>query len=206
MVREDTVEGTIAAMDLAGVDRALAYTHHAAVFDSTDGNAMLMEFIQDQPRLVPQFVANPCHDNLDAFIKDVDRNGVRSVRMVPNFCNFPFRDWIVSPWLNWMEAEKIPLWVPAAEVDPVDVYDTLMKHPGLAMVLCEIHYSHASWVLPLLRSLPNLSTEISRFYIGSGMERLMDAVGSQRILYGSRLPDAPMAPNLYVLHRCDLSQ
>ena len=34
-----------------------------------------------------------------------------------------------------------------------------------------------------------------------------DAVsGHERILYGSRFPDAPIAPQLYELHRCGLTQ
>ena len=39
-VKIDNLEGTIKAMAHSGVDRALAYSPHAATFDSKDGNTL----------------------------------------------------------------------------------------------------------------------------------------------------------------------
>ena len=39
-VAVDTAEGTLRAMDRAGIDRALVYSPHAAAYDSRDGNAL----------------------------------------------------------------------------------------------------------------------------------------------------------------------
>ena len=38
------------------------------------------------------------------------------------------------------------------------------------------------------------------------MNTLIDAVGHERVLFGSRFPDSPMAPMLYSLHRSGLSE
>ena len=59
--------------------------------------------------------------------------------------------------------------------------------------------------MPVLKSLPNLSIEISRFLIPDGVNMLIDAVGHERVLFGSRFPDSPMAPMLYSLHRSGLT-
>ena len=59
--------------------------------------------------------------------------------------------------------------------------------------------------MPLIRSLPNISVEISRWVIIDGIQRLINAVGDQRILFGSRFPDSPMSPQIYNLHHNDLS-
>ena len=204
-VREATVEGTLRAMDRAGVDRALAYSPYAASFDSREGNEMLLEMIQGQPSLVPQYVCNASFDDLGSFAADVKEHGVRSIRMFPMLHQYPFREWVVNPWLDWLSAEQIPLWMPAEQVDPSMLHDALKDHPNISVVLSEVHYRQVSWALPLLRSLPNVFIEISRFFIADVIARLIDAVGDQRILYGSRFPDSPMASHLYNLHRCDLS-
>jgi predicted TIM-barrel fold metal-dependent hydrolase len=213
----DTVEGTLEVMDRSGVDRALVYAPHAATFDSRDGNAMLMEQIGGESRLVPQFVCSPAFHRLNAFAEEVREAGVRSVRMLPGLHNYPFRDWVIGPWLEWLADTRIPLWLPTDwqtglkgvgpfSIDPRDVYDTLKANPGVTAVLCEVRYDDASWALPLLRSLPNLHIEISRFVVTGGIEYLLEAAGEERILFGSRFPDSAMALHLYSLHHSGLGE
>ena len=214
LVRVDTADGTLEAMGRAGVERALVYSPHAANYDSLEGNELLLGMVQGHSSLTPQFVCNPAFDDLDAFASTAQRHGVRSVRMVLMLHGYPFREWVVKPWLDWLAAEGIPLWLPASfgfqqrthEIDPAPLHDTIAVHPGLRVVLSEVHYRHLPWALPMLRSLPNVSIDISWHYSTDGISMLMDAVGEGRILFGSRFPDAPMAPQLYQLHRCGLSK
>ena len=205
-VRVDSVEGMLKAMREAGVDRALVYSTYAAEIDSFDGNHALLEMIGGHSSLVAQFACNPTFDKLDSFAVEVAESGVRSVRMFPTSHNYPFRDWTVGSWLDWLEAEGIALWIAADDFSPGDLYDTMRDRPGVSVVMCEVHYTHAPWALPLLRSLPNLHVEVSRFVLADGISRLLEASGHQRVLYGSRFPDSPMAPQLYSLHRCGLSE
>ena len=204
-VREDTVEGTLDVMDKAGVEKALVYSPHSIDFDAEEGDALLMEQIQGQTRLVPQFAVNPSYDDMEAFGATLHELGVRSVRMAPEKHRFPFRDWVVGPWLEWLASEKLPLWLDSMQFDPVDLHDTVKKFPDTQIVLSEVHYSHIGWAMPVLKSLPNLSIEISRFLIPDGVNMLIDAVGHERVLFGSRFPDSPMAPMLYSLHRSGLT-
>ena len=70
-VKIDTREGTLEAMDHSGINRAVAYSPHAATFDSKDGNDLLIESIANEKRLVPQFVCNPTYDDLYDFAAEV---------------------------------------------------------------------------------------------------------------------------------------
>ena len=205
-VRVDTVEGTLQAMGRAGIDRALVYAPHAVGFDGREGNQVLSELIRGEPSLVLQYVCSPATDDLDSFAALVMEHGVRCVRMAPNLHKYPFRDWVVNPWLEWLAAENLTLWMPVDQVDPAELHDVAKDHPKAKIVLSEVHYSHVTWAMPLLRSLPNLRVEISRFVIARGVSRLVEAIGAERILFGSRFPDSPMAPQLYNLHRSGLSE
>lgn len=216
-VSVDTVEGLLEAMDGAGVNRALVYTPHAVTYDPHDGNSILINEINGEPRLEPQFICSPTFNRLNAFADEVSESNVRSVRMVPGFHNYPFRDWVVDPWLQWMAEAKIPLWIhnewqtqlkraTPYLIDPRDIYETLKANPGVTAVLSEIHYEQFSWVLSLLRSLPNICIEISRFGVGGGIEYLLEAVGERRILFGSRFPDQDINLQLYSLHQSGLSE
>ena len=213
-VAVDTVEGTLEVMDRAGVDRAHVYAPHAAGYDSQEGNELLMETIEGQPRFVPQFVANPSVDDLGDFQARFKDAGARSVRIVPAAHHYPFRDWVVGPWMEWLARERVPLWLPVTyeilpteyTIDPSEIYETVKAHPDVTAVLSEVHYIQTMWALPLMKSLPNLMIEISRLVNTDGVGRFLEAVGAGRVLYGSRFPDAPMAPNLYYLHRCGLGE
>ena len=202
----DTVAGTKEAMRKSGIERALVYSPHAVHFDTMVGNQLLLEMIQDESGLVPQFVANPATDDLESFAATLLKHEVSSVRLLPEEHRYPFRDWVVGPWLDRMEAENIPVWIPVEQTDPPTLHDTIKAHAGLTVVATELHYSHVPWAMPLLRSLPNLSVEISRFVIADGVARLMDTVGEERILFGSRFPDSSMGHQLYNLHRSGLTE
>lgn len=204
-VRIDSVDATIEVMDQSGVGKALTYSAHAADFDSRDGNDLLMEMIKDQPRLVPQFVCNPAFDDFDSFSSQVADLKIRSVRMLPQLHNYPFKDWILEHWLEWLTEENIPIWVAAQDVDPSSFFDTINSHPKLKIVLCEVHYRHAPWALHLLKALPSVRVEISRFVITNGIRRLIDIITPDRIIFGSRFPDSAMSPQIYNLHHSGLS-
>ena len=204
-VRVDTVQGTLKAMKQAGVGRALVYSPHAADFDSRDGNQLLVESIRGNPSLVPQFACNPPFDELESFAAEVGEHGVRSTRIFPGPHNYPFRDWIVRPWLEWLASRRMLLSIAATDIDPSEMYDTLKDHPDVNVVLCLVHYGHMAWARPLLSSLPNLYVEISHYVSTDGIAQLLQAVGHERVLYGSGFPDFAMPPQLYNLHHCGLS-
>ena len=214
----DTAEATLAEMDRVGVERALVYAPHAAVYDSREGNNLLLELIGNTSGLVPQFVCNPAFDKMDELDAGLERHGVRSIRILPELHNYPFRDWVVQPWLEWATAARISIWMPvnygiparrgeidARQLDPEALHDTLKAHPDVNVVLCEVQIRHIPWVLPLLRSVPNIHVELSRFVITEGIPLLMETVGVERMLFGSRFPDSPMAAQLYSLHQYGLS-
>ena len=214
----DTARDTLAEMDRVGVQQALVYSPHAATFDTRDGNRLLLDMIDGESRLVPQFVCNPSYDDLDSFARGMRDAGVRSLRMLPGLHRYPFVDWIVGPWLRWAASEDIPIWMPVEygvpvrrdqlfvhQFDPVTLHDTLASHPA-QVVLSEVQYTHANWALKLLESLPNLSIEISRFVGTDVIADLLRTVGPRRILFGSRFPESTMAAQLYNLHNCGLDE
>ena len=215
-VNVDSVEGARSEMDRAGIQRALVYAPHAAIFDSGEGNRALIDTIRGSDAFTPQFVCNPSFDDLAEVAAHVDAKGVRSVRMFPGLHNYPFLPWVIGPWLDWLAETGIAVWIPVEfeilgpipgtnPIEPRDVYETLSERPDVRAVLCEAKYNDASWALPLVRSLPNLDFEISRFVPGGGITSVIDAIGPERVLFGSRFPDSALSPQLFSLHRSGLS-
>ena len=202
---KDSISDLIGAMDFCGVDRALIHSPYAIECDSIYGNQDIVDITDGNDRLVPQFVANPGTDDFESFESIVAREGVKSVRFHPDAHHYPLVEWVVGSWFDWLRSVSIPLWIPASGVDPTELHDSIADHPELSFVLCEVHYTHVPWLIPLLKSLSNVYTEISRFVIADGVKRLIDCVGVHRVLFGSRFPESSMGHQLYNLHRNGLS-
>ncbi len=213
-VKVDNTDDLLAEMKKVGVDKALVYAPHATTYDSRIGNGDLMEMVEGHDNLVPQFLCNAVFDEFDEFTSRVDELGVRALRMTPVLHMYPFQDWAVGKWLDWAGSEGIPIWLPASteflwerdDADPGDIYDVAAAHPNAKLVLTEVHYRHGAWALPLLKSLPNIYIDLSWWYMTDGIATLLESIGEERVLFGSRFPEAPMAPMLYSLHRHGLSE
>ncbi len=193
-------------MDRIGVGRALAYSMHAAVFDTEDGNEYLMDILSGNSSIEPQFVCNFATDNLNRFADEIEKSDVRSLRILPNTQGYPFVDWIIGEWMEWLSSTSTPLWIPSNEVPVEQLYNTLKKFPDVNVVLSEVHYVSVPWVLPMLKKLHQVNIEISRFVIPDGISTLIDTAGSNRILFGSRFPDSPIGPQLYNLEKSILNK
>ena len=215
----DSVEDALREMDRAGVARALVYSTVAAT-DPIGGNRRLEAMLEGEPRLVPQLVGSPAWDDLQRFADGMKAGRASSMRMLPALHGYPLRPWSVGEWFEWAAAEQVPVWLPVNyasprrgavqryldEFDPSALYDTLSDFPDLNVVLCEVQYPQAPWALALLKVLPNLHMEISRFVSTDGVAKLLRIAGESRVLFGSRFPDSPLAAQLYHLHRYGLPE
>ena len=169
-------------MDHVGVKSALIHNPYGVNYDPVDGNKKLIESIKGISRFIPQFTCKPSTQN------------------------FPFVSWIVEDCMKWIVKKQLTLFIPATDFNPDEFHNTIKMFPDSKVVLCDLHYSHVPWALPLLKSLPNLYVEISKFSISDSLVRLLNIVGETRILYGSKFPYQPMGPQLYSLHRWGISE
>jgi hypothetical protein len=195
-------EDLLAAMDRSGITRALVHTPYAVTYDTAVGNSHVLELIGDEKRLVPQFVVNFTGDSVDAFAPTVKSAGVRSLRAFPKTHMYPFTAWVVGEWADWMASEGLGLWVSITEVDPRDLHDTTKAFPRLPVVLTDVHYAHHAVLQPLVRTLPNLHIDLSRYDVPNAVEGLVARIGPERLLYGSAFPELDPLPYLFYLHRC----
>lgn len=205
-VEPATPEGLLAIMDRFGIERALVYHPHAANYSTAEGNRLLMELLQGKPRLVPQWVVNAVLDDPNTLGPQMIAAGVRSVRLCPKTNLYLFTRWMVGHWLEWLQANNLALWLPAEDAESRDVYETLSHFPALPVVLVGATYGQLSTVLPLMRALPNLHLDLSRWDVYEGPRRVCDEFGIGRMLYGSHLPEFEPGSYLFHLHHCGFSE
>lgn len=212
-VSVDNAEQTLEEMDRLKIEKAIVYSPHSVGFDSNDGNNYLIDLIDSNKRLIPQFVFNPTWDNLEQFQEEIEKNQISSVRMTPGVHKYPFKNWIVKPWLSWLQESRIPLWIPLSyeflgdesPVNPSELHETISQYPRLQVVISDVHYKF-SWIFQFLEDLPNCHVEISQI-IGTGaIEELIQRIGYERILFGSGFPENNIGRQLYSVHQSELEK
>ena len=214
----DTPDELMTEMQRHGVGRALVHPQAGESGSAIDANEMLPEWCGNESRLIHQWTAGPEADSLKQ-LQDMRADGkVDNVRLHDSAASgLPFVDWLYGDLLEWLQAEKIPLWVSMAnEWDPTwlspmpmtpvtEIMDTLRKFPDLVTVLVGAHYSHAHFVRPFLKLLPSSYIELSRYEVLADLEKVIDEYGAKRFVYGSFYPRYAMGPMLYYIHNIGLN-
>ena len=197
--------GLLAEMDIHGVSRAVVYHALGDLTSPVDGNRALEAWLGDDGRLHPQWSAHPLPRSLEQLQELHALGRVTSVRLAGvDIIDFPFRPWAYDPLLSWLSREGIPLWIPLPEMDPDDIVATLQAYPDLETVLVGAHYMHAMWVQPMMKALPRVNLELSRYEPIGQLEALLEEFGVERFVYGSWYWRLAMGPMLFYLHHVGL--
>ena len=197
----------LAEMDRHGVDTALVNHRQGEMISALDGNDALNRWIEaGDGRLLPAWMASMAPESLSQ-LQQLHADGqVRAVRLHDtSSTSTPLTSWIYGDLLAWLQQEDLPLWISLADNDTVELADTLSPFRELRVVLVGAHYSHASYIPQLLRHLPRVCLELSRYETANAIEDLVTQVGAQRLLYGSYSPRYAMGPILFGLHRLGIT-
>lgn len=195
----DSPDELLEEMARHGVGRAVIYHLQTEAVSPIEGNEALSEWGRAEFSL--QWSIGPTPDSLRQLRELRAAGQMHSARLPctgPN--GVPFSEWVYGEALEWLSAERIPLWISLADTPAAELVDTLGLFPDLVSVLLGGHYSHALLLRPLLRRLPNAHLELSRYEILGEAEALLGEFGAGRLVYGSFYPRYAMGPMLYYLH------
>jgi predicted TIM-barrel fold metal-dependent hydrolase len=215
----DTPDELMTEMQRHGVERALVHHQSGETASSIDANDLLTDWCGGDARLTYQWTAAPEADSLKQ-LQELRADGkIDNVRLHDCAASgLPFVDWLYGDLLEWLQAEKIPLWISMAnEWDPTwlspmpmtpvtEIMETLRKFPDLVTVLVGAHYSHAHFVRPFLKLLPNCYIELSRYEVLADLEKVIAEYGARRFVYGSFYPRYAAGPMLFYIHNIGLSE
>lgn len=197
----------LSEMDRFGVERAVIYHGLTEEVSPVDGNALLEDWLGSDGRLVPQWAALPTQASFAQLDALHQQGRVSSVRLSETrSVGLPFRPWAYGALLEWLDARRIPVWIPMPGADADELVATLEAYPDLRAVLVGAHYVHYALVRPLLQRLPNVYLELSRYEPLGEIEALAEEFGARRLVYGSWYSQYAMGPMLFYLHQTALSE
>lgn len=164
-------------------------------YEPAVGNERLAQTIE--PRLVAAWTAVPEH----AFVEQLATRLPKAVRLTPGVRNhnFAVTTWGAGELLEYLQALKVVTLI-AREDLPWDTLIALLENfPRLPLVLLDIGYRVDNYLFPLLKRFPTLHFDSATYLSHRQFEAFIDSFGSERILFGSRLPLFTPAASLGVL-------
>lgn len=225
-VRNSTAEGVIAKLDKAGIDMAAVSSMNAIFYkDTQQGNEELMEEIkQYKDRFIPFAIINPVYTGWEKdFLRCVDDLGMKGLELYPYYHQYKLTDEPAVKLLKMAGDKGIPVHLPCAveNIRQRHWMDTLenlsINEVEQALTLApktDFIISNGP-TLSYSQRLKNVSdTREGRVYYDfarvdvfeSNLEKLIEAAGIDRVVFGSQAPFQYVDTQLVKVHYLGLSQ
>ncbi len=204
--RDLSAEALLGQMERAGVESALC-SHTAAVrYDAAEGNARMAALCANHPRLRPIGVINPtAHLGVAEVIRAAARAGCVGLRFAPQTQGWALDSEPFARALEEAAGTGLPI---AVELGgPGDATRLLRLAHGLGapVILANVTYATLGEAIAVLNRDANLRLEASRLCTPGVVEALVNAVGAERLLWGSGAPAWEIAPTLRMIQRAEIS-
>jgi uncharacterized protein len=218
-VPQSEAEQVIAVMDKATIDAAIISSTRSLFVNWGDGNT---EASKAETRFPERFVSFPCigppelSHKLDADQFDLSAaSGVRGVRLAPQFQTYhllfePFIDDLCEKAAALQVPVQLPLRVlmnwglPMLELGWIAAI--VERHPRTPWILTGLNYFHELRVgLTLMRRFPAVHIETSCIQGFDAIAKVVQQMGSDRLLFGTALPLQNAAAGVTKIERARIS-
>ena len=189
-----SVEQTLAAMDRAGVERALVCHSVSVEAHPAVGNPLVVEGVAGQPRLHPCWaVLPPTAGEMpepEGLVAAMREAGVRAVRLCPSAGRhqFPLGSADANRLLEVLAEHRVPALVDSSEISWGQVESVAKAHPRLPLILLNVGYRVIRTAYPVLAATESVFVEISLYQACGGLREGVQRVGARRFLFGTGLP------------------
>lgn len=186
----------VSTMDGCGIDLCAVSSHLAIDADAVRGNEETMTAVQAHPgRLVGWIVANPHQDPERELHRWGTQPGVVGLKLHPDLHRYRIDGPAYQPVWEWAAAVQRPVLVHTWSHSPFDDPSMLVplaeRYPGTTVLLGHCGASPDGYRASIEAALrcPNIVLETSGSSMtGPWIRRLVDAVGHDRVLFGSDMP------------------
>jgi len=186
----------LAAMDRIEIDRALVRIAPTDLDNDVGrSNRMLLAAAEKSdgrlaacPVVLPAAVGDvpPEAEQIDELIAA----GAVAATIRPLKDSWSLAEWASRPLLTSLAERRLPILCMAKQVTLEQVADLAGQHPPLPIIVAGVTYRELRTLIPMLRRFDkvHLSTG-SNFSMHRGIESVVEAVGAERLLFGTGFPD-----------------
>ena len=190
-VPDGTTDATVAEMERLGVDRACVFSFAGVNSDETFGNDLVADAVARHPdRFVGFTLLNP-HRGRDDMLRELDRCaalGLRGIKLIAHYQGYPTEGPLIDVACQWAhERKQIILhhsWGSAQHIERL-----VSTYPDACYITGHTTTAYAD----VMKRHPNLYVCSCPLTAPRTCEQVVEAIGADRLLFGSDLQDLPIA-------------
>lgn len=202
-----TVDDLLTLMQKHKIASACTLSTLGLLLDPTIGNSATRAACSEHPELLPVATLNPLMYFGDtAAVQRLRADGFRLVRLFPTEQGWPVGFGPFRALLPSLAENGLPLMVNAERPGQItELLAALADYPA-PVILAGVEIGTLAEAIVALQQRPNWHVETSRL-LGAGCIRyFVDAVGVERLLFGTSAPAQPVAGVLYTLNLAGLPE
>ena len=171
-------------MDRLGIRQALVSHFASEEYDAAEGNKVLAGELA--ARLVPVWAALPD----PAFVQELAPRQPLAVRLSYGVLkhNFSWAPWCTGALYEYLQDHSILTIIAREDIAWESLAPLLENFPRLRVLLLETGYRADRYLFPLFKRYPYLYIDTSTYVAHRQLESLVEELGPERLLFGSRLP------------------
>lgn len=178
-------------LDRLGVHGALVRHTWGWWYDPIEGNQALLRALEGHPELRPCLAAAPLPEDvggLDRFLAGLGDSRAGGVCLYPQAQRFSLSRPFAGALLDALAAASVPVVLELQETSWEAIQDVVAGWPGLPVVIARAGYRILRYLMPLLRTYPNLYVDIAYLADNLAIEHVAVTVGPERLLFGTGTP------------------
>ncbi len=202
-----TVETLLELLQKHQVGKACALSTLGILLDPIVGNAVTRATCVEYPELIPVATINPLRFFGDASpILKLLSEGFRMIRFFPDLQRWPIVFTPFAEVIRILHEISLPIMVDVSSPGDITNLSSVMEeYPG-AVALSGVSITTLAEAVSTLRKQQNWFLETSRLLAPGAIRAAADNIGADRILFGTRAPELPVASSLRALEFAGLSE
>jgi predicted TIM-barrel fold metal-dependent hydrolase len=182
-----------------GIAKSLVFHSRSWLYDIKSGNMAIIEAVRNYSNsLIPVIALTPLIEQefggKKAVIHFIKANRVGAVRLFPTDHNFTFELWSVDKLFSTLDEMHMLVLIEGRELTGsinshyAQIYELARRYKNVNIVLLTVGYTGLRTMYGLFDKCPNIHIDTSTFITFHGIEDVVKHFGSERILFGSRMP------------------
>ncbi|HZX07295.1 amidohydrolase family protein [Kribbella sp.] len=213
-IPDNGAEGMIRVMDRCGVTRTVLSSHLAIQLDARAGNAMTAEAVGRYPdRLSGYLVVNPWQDPVAELEHWAGDPRFAGIKVHPSLHDYRITGLRYRPVWEYAAATGSPVLTHTTTHhhcdDPGLLEEVAREHPDVTFLAGHTGLTRDGFddAIEVARRTPNVVLELcGSFMHGDEITRMVDAVGSRQVVFGSDMPFIDQRMSLGRVLFADLSE
>jgi predicted TIM-barrel fold metal-dependent hydrolase len=193
-----TVGGLLSEMDRLGIEKSLVFNSRSWLYAPVPGNDTIVQQVKYSERLMPVMVLTPLIDQefggRDVLTGYIRKNNIAAARLFPVDQNYTLNMWNVEKMFSLLDDIRMPVMIESREaLGNIDlyfhqIYEIASNFKNTPIILLTVGYRNPRILYEMLDRCPNIYVDTSTFIAFRAIEDAVKYFGSERILFGTRMP------------------